>query len=269
MSGTRKKNPKESFEALRQQHKTGKPQPAVPASLLPRSIKVRAEVFQHRKPAQHVSDRHVRELTEAAKAQGRLDALTVWWDGKHWSCIDGHHRMQAYMRAGMFQAPVPIEVFHGTPEEALVRAAGSNSKAKLQMTPAEKANAGWRLVVMAETLSKVQQAQAAGVSERLVAYMRTAVKKLTAMGISREDAAAMSWESARRQAEGEDSTEWSDEEANLRVEKMAIALRKALGPTAERQPDIFRLALETYSPGLAKALEDDYVEAYKEAQGET
>lgn len=269
MSSASRKNPSESFEALVEQRRLGKPQPSAPTSLLPKSIKVRPEVFQHRKPARHVSDRHVRELADAAKAHDSLDPLTVWWDGKHWTCIDGHHRMQAYMRAGMFQVPVPVAVFHGTPEEALAHAAGANSKAKLQMTPSEKANAGWRLVVMGGALSKAQQADAAGVSERQVANMRAALKSLKGQGMPHELVATMSWNEARRTAAGEDMSDWSEEEENVRVEKMATALRKALGPTADRQPDIFRMALETFSPGLAKALQEDYVEAYKEAHGET
>jgi len=49
-----------------------------------------------------------------------------------------------------------------------------------------------------------------------------------------------------------------------RIDKMTTALRKALGDTADRQPDIFRQALERFSPQLAKSLEEGYVEAYRE-----
>lgn len=267
MSRTSNKNPSESFEALVEQHRTGKPQPPAPSMLTPKSIKVRPEVFQHRKTPEHASESHVRGLADAAKAHGSLAPLTIWWDGKHWTCIDGHHRMQAYTRANLFQSPVPVEVFTGSPQDALAFAAGSNTKAKLQMSPSEKANAAWRLVVMGTGLSKVKQAEAAGVSERLVAYMRGALGKLVAQGHSRPDAAAMSWGQARSTAEGRDLPEWSDEEEQRRVDVMAAALRKALGNTAERQPELFVRALEAFSPMLARAIEDNYVEAYKDAQG--
>lgn len=59
--------------------------------------------------------------------------------------------------------------------------------------------------------------------------------------------------------------DWTPEEEEARVEKMALALRKALGSTADRQPDIFRKALERFSPQLAQALEEEYLEAYREA----
>ena len=62
-----------------------------------------------------------------------------------------------------------------------------------------------------------------------------------------------------------ESVDWTPEEEEARVEKMTKALRKALGATADRQPDIFRKALERFSPQLAKALEEEYLEAYREA----
>ena len=70
----------------------------------------------------------------------------------------------------------------------------------------------------------------------------------------------MSWNDARRHAAG-DTEDWSPEEEEKRVEKMTLALRKAFGATADLQPDIFMQALERFSPRLAKALEENYVEA--------
>lgn len=64
----------------------------------------------------------------------------------------------------------------------------------------------------------------------------------------------MSWHEARRNAAGE-LPDWTPEEEEARIEKMTKALRKALGATADRQPDIFRQALERFSPLLAQALD--------------
>lgn len=265
MSRNRKKNPLSSFEDLKEQREAGKPQPKeLPTHLKTSTIKVREEVFQHRRPARHISDRHVRELAEVAKKRD-LDRLTVWWDGKKWTVIDGHHRLKAYVRAGKAQQAIPVEVFEGTPEEALGRAAEANTKDKLQMSSSEKSNAAWRLVVLSEDRSKAQQAQDAGVSERLVALMRKAkATLLAARKGSHETLAEMTWNDARRQAAGDDA-DWTPEEEEKRIEKMTVALRKALGDTADRQPDIFRQALERFSPQLAKALGEGYVEEYREA----
>lgn len=252
-----RKNPLRSFGALAYQHESGKPQPTpLPTHVPYQKIKQRPEVFQHRSPAQYVSDAHVRDLIAAA-SRSDLDPVTVWWDGKHWTLIDGHHRMQAYAGAGRSFELVPVDVFEGTPEQALVRAAGENSKGKLVMTTSEKVNAAWRLVIMAEGLSKAQQAEGGKVSERQVALMRKVKGTLLARGIGRDQLSEMKWHQARAEAQGT-SSEWTEEEEVDRVEKMAKALRKALGPTADRQPDLFWRAVEIYSPYLAKALVESY-----------
>lgn len=264
MSRTAKKNPLEAFENLVQRHANGKPQPTpAPQHLTASTIKRRPEVFQHRRPAKHDSEAHIRELADAAKGQD-LDPLTVWWDGKSWTLIDGHHRAQAYIKAGKGTKAVPVEVFEGSPEDALTRAAKANTKAKLMMSASEKSTAAWRLVVMAPTLSKSVQATAAGVSERLVASMRHAKAVLVRQGRGPSELAQMTWENARRTAKGEDADDWSPEEEEKRVEVMALALRKALGATAERQPDIFWRAIEVYSPRLARAIADDLAQRREE-----
>lgn len=265
MSRSSRKNPVDSFDALKAQWSNGKQPPKeLPQALVVSAIKVREEVFQHRRPDRFASDRHIRELADVAKVRD-LDRLTVWWDGKKWTVIDGHHRIKAYIRAGRRGHSVPVEVFEGTPEEALGRAAEANTKDKLQMSSSEKSNAAWRLVVMSEGRSKAQQAQDASVSERLVALMRkTKATLMRDPERSLEDLAEMSWQDARRTAAGE-SLDWTPEDEEARVEKMTTALRKALGATADRQPDIFRQALERFSPRLAQALEESYVEAYREA----
>ena len=264
MSRTRQKNPMDAFEDLIERHATGKPQPT-PAPLLLRAntIKRHPEVFQHRRPAKHVSEAHIRDLADAAKGHD-LDPLTVWWDGRNWTLIDGHHRAMGYLRAGKGMSVVPVEVFEGSPEEALVRAARANTKAKLAMSASAKSTAAWRMVVMVPKMSKSAQAVAAGVSERLVASMRTAKATLQRQDWPLTKLAEMTWENARRTARGEAADDWSPEEEEKRVEQMALALRKALGATAERQPDIFWKAVEVYSPQLARALADDLAQRREE-----
>ena len=264
MSRTSKKNPLDAFEDLVQKIETGKPQPKLlPQHLHLNTIKRRPEVFQHRRPSQGASATHIRELAVAARGQD-LDPLTVWWDGKYWTLIDGHHRSMAYIQAGKGMSAVPVEVFEGTPNEALARAAMANTKVKLMMSPSEKSSAAWRLVVIAPTMSKSAQAVAGGVSERLVASMRTAKATLLRQGRAPSELAEMTWESARRSAKGVDADDWSPEEEEKRIEQMALALRKALGATAERQPDIFWRAIEVYSPQLARALADDLAQRREE-----
>ncbi len=252
------KNPLDAFDALVTQREQGKPQPPTPTHLPMRRVKMRPEVFQHRSPVQYQSDDHVRDLADSAKRMD-LEAITVWWDGKYWTVIDGHHRIHGYIHANRGEKPIPVEVFEGTPLQALVRAAAANSKPKLQMTQTERANAAWRLVIMGESMTKAEQADAAKVSPRLVATMRSAKLSLLNKPIfSPERLSEMTWQEARREVAGTPS-EWSPEEEDERVEKMAKALRKALGATADRQPDIFWRALEVYSPNLTRALQESYL----------
>lgn len=256
MSRTRKKNRWDAFDDLREQHAKGKPQPkSIPQRLPVSKIKRHPDVFQHRRPAKHDSEAHIRELAGAAKVRD-LDPLTVWWDGKHWALIDGHHRIQAYIQASKGTNDVPVEVFEGSLNDAFGRAAKANTKAKLMMSASEKSNTAWNMVVVAPEMSKSKQAENSGVSERLVAFMRKTKATLSNRGHAFPQLADMTWEQARRAAAGEDTDDWSPEEEGKRVEQMAQALRKALGDTAERQPDIFWQAIETYSPQLARSLLD-------------
>lgn len=261
MNRKSKQNPNTAFEDLEWQVSNGKAAPTVePEVLKVSAIKLLPEVFQHRRPATHSSQNHIKGLADAAKTRGALAPVTVWWNGKHWLCVDGHHRVAAYVMAGMRLVEVPVEVFKGAPAEALARAAETNSMDKLPMTKAEKVNAGWRLVVMGGTLSKARQALAAGISERQVAAMRATKKYLLTRDLTLESLAEMSWEVARKTHAGEDVSDWSDGETERRAQEMALAIRKAIGATAENQPEVFARAVELYSTKLAKALESWFSE---------
>ncbi|MDT8989688.1 hypothetical protein RQP54_02295 [Curvibacter sp. APW13] len=249
---------------LNLQLRKGKPQPATkPTTLALGQVKQWPEVFQQRRPAKHLSEAHVRSLASKAKVSP-LDPLTVWWDGKTWACIDGHHRMDAYRAVGT--RDIPVVVFEGSLEEALVLSAKANTRDKLPMGRGEKSNAAWHLVVKT-SLSKAAQAEASGISERLVAHMRSAKATLEAKGVANlED---MSWEEARRMAAGEGAQpDWDEGETEKRAQEMATRLHKALGMGASSKVDVFARAVEIYSPllyeGLVAYLQDEPEEEYEE-----
>lgn len=264
MSRKRQATFTEGWAELRQQVAAGKPMPAVrPEWLEAHRIKLRPEVFQQRNPLTSASAAHVRELAAKAKAQALgLEAIKVWWDGKHWVCIDGHHRHRAYQQAGMGRHSVRVEVFDGTPEQALKESAEANTRDKLPMRKTEKTNAAWHLVVAGEGLTQGQQAEASGVSRRLVVTMHQAKQKLVARGV--ENIGDMTWEKARRLAAGDDSDmrerddDWTEQEAR----KVADKLHKHLGPKAAGQVEVFALALEMYSERLVR----DLAEYWKEQE---
>jgi hypothetical protein len=272
MSAKRNLSPTAAWENLKRQVAKGKPPGHTPTELQWREITLRPEVFQQRKPSKHLSDAHIRELAKSVEAapERSLDPITVWWDGKGWTCIDGHHRSAAYKRAGKAHG-IAVTVFEGTPDDALGFSARSNTKDKLTMSRAEKTNAAWRLVVFSD-MSRSDIARCSGASERTVANMRVTKRRLQDLAATFDpledsfipayagDLGALSWEAARRLAAGENAEATFDEDK--RVQELATRLRKALGPTAERQSDIFARAVEVYSPMLARALEEYFGEAH-------
>lgn len=95
-------------------------------------------VFQHRDVAagKYDSESHIRTLTNVLKAlpadQRRLDPILVVPIDSSWICIDGHHRLEAYKKAGVSE--VPAEVFTGGIRQAVIVAGEANSKTKLPMS---------------------------------------------------------------------------------------------------------------------------------------
>ena len=255
------RNSKGTFGAtwsdLQYQRDKGKPQPVVkPTTLALKQVKLWPEVFQQRRVSEHVSKAHSRFLAKKAGANpyGVLDSITVWWDGKGWACVDGHHRMAAYRENGADKwHSIPVGVFEGTLEAALVFSARANTRDKLQMGIQEKTGAAWRMVVATE-MSKAQIADASGISERLVAYMRSAKTKLTAKGTT--GLADMRWESARKLADGQilDDAAWDEDAMETKAQTMAALLHKTLGANAGRQVEVLARALEIYNGQLPRAL---------------
>lgn len=120
---------------------------------------------------------------------------------------------------------------------------------------------------MAETMSKAKQSQVAGVSDGLVATMRRTKAKLLKQGMTSADLVELTWEAARRKAAGQED-DWTPEEGDKRVAAMTLSLRKALGVTVERQPELFWKAIEVYSPQLPQGLLDHLNEAPEEDEAD-
>lgn len=262
-----------SFEAdctaLAAQVDQGKAQPAtVPTELPLASIRRWPMVFQHRTFLGYASESHIRTLATAIKKSKSksLDPILVWWDGKDWTCVDGHHRHAAYTLAEVgSEHPVPVEVFQGTLGQAMGAAASANTRNKLAMSSVEKSNAAWRIVAMTD-MSKSEAASAAGVSESTVANMRKVFNQLEAKVNAALDELSISphgnfrdlnWEQAKRLAEGRDEVDFDREEANeKKASDMALALRKAIGKEGWKQPEILARALELYDGRLPEQLAD-------------
>lgn len=245
-------------QELERQLTDGMPAPSpAPARLHLGTIKEAPEVFQFRNPYPHASRAHINELAKAMRERRPLAAIRVWWGGFAWYCVDGHHRLAAY-RKGMWphQEPIPVDVFAGTIEQAMLIALGGNAPDKLPMSKAEKTNAAWELVVTTQA-SKAHLARRACVSERTIAYMRKAAQSLLLKDPAR-DLTAITWWKARQEAAGEGAQELPDyDEATVKeAGEMANKLSRAFGKRASERPEAFALALEIYDKRFPATLPD-------------
>jgi hypothetical protein len=225
-------------------------------------------VFQPRLFEGNAADHlpHVAALVDAVRnnADHTLDPLTVWWSGKRWTVIDGHHRHKAYQQArGDDKKPVaiegvPVEVFEGTLAEAIVEATKRNSKDKLSMTKLDKLERAWKLVALDsdKPMSKAQIAAATRVADGTVANMRKARGELLAIGMKPDGIVDMTWEEVKRGAvkERPKNEEWEEKQAREWARRMG----KAFGNKLARQPSIFARAVELYSEGLPGRLVEEW-----------
>ena len=237
----------------------GKPVPETPPQYLsPQEIRLCTPVFQHRQPLDHVSQTHIRELAKAPQRGKDLDPITVWWDGKWWACIDGHHRIAAYKLAGKGHHAVPVEVFSGPLEAAVARAAEGNTRDKLAMSSREKTETAWRLTLAETSFSKAKVAELTGASTRTVATMREVRAKLTQQHPER-DLSELNWHGARLLAKGEEAEviNW-DDRIEQEAREFANLLAKHLGKRGHQRRDAFARALEIYDDGLPDFLREHW-----------
>lgn len=236
---------------------TGKPQPKeLPKSLSLNKIKLLPEVFQHRSHVPWKSESHIKILAQAIQNNQQLEPITVWWNGKRWMCIDGHHRIEAYKKTGPNYQEVPVEVFEGSIDEAIKKAASGNTRDKLLMTAQDKCEAAWRLTIASETLSKSDVAEATGVSDRTVANMRLVKRKLLEE-FPKRDLSELPWLSAMALSKGKalETIDW-EEKLEKDARKIAEILAKNLPRQTRRSPEVFARAIEIYDSRMADALSE-------------
>lgn len=126
-----------------------------------KQIKTLEEAFQPRTFEGQLGDRHslIQDLIDAINRAGieRIDPVKVWWSGRKWFVVDGHHRLNAVDRVNSYRhrkgrgkviREVPVEVVSGTRSEALMWASRDNGKAHLTLTPKQRSQWAWRMAVL-------------------------------------------------------------------------------------------------------------------------
>lgn len=240
----------EAFGALLEQDAQGRRSDR-PAEVPVDQLVTKPEVFQ---PRQYWEDspyskQHITSIARAIERGSKPDPLLVRVIGQEIVVIDGHHRLEAYRKAGL-KGPVSVEYFEGSLLQAVAMTGKANSCDKLPMSDADKSEHAWRLVLLcargAEKLTVEQIAQCAQRSARLVKQMRARLRELSKEH-PLEELSGWSWREvlygSRPEPGGDD---W---ESALAVEWCGRLVRD-FGMKAAEQPHIFASALEAYSPRL-------------------
>ena len=233
-----------------------------PSHLKLNQIRLAHSVFQPRGFEDTASsEEHVRVLMDAALSEphNQLDPITVWWSGKFWRVIDGHHRFKAYQRLRqkkLATPEIPVSVFEGTLMEALIESTKLNSKDKLPMSRDDKMNRAWKMVIIGGDFSKRIIADACKVGTATVARMRSKLNQIREAEPEEwsEVVSEMTWKEAQRYGQGERLIDDAWQEKTAR--EWARRLGKTFGKKPTSQPEIMWRALELYSPRMVEAMQE-------------
>lgn len=239
-----------------------------PKELPLEDIKTAHSVFQPRQVEEGYesgcNEDHIRNLIEAIfnEPLGVLDPIDIWWSGKYWRVLNGHHRLLAYARVkkmGKLKAPlIPVKLFKGNLSQAIAESIRLNSKDTLMMSKSDKLNRAWFLTCL-EKYSKNEISRICKVGTSTISRMRERLRELMAMerfkefGVGKNAALGMSWEEAQDYLKPKidrGSDDWQ--------EKIALDWSRRLGKTfgtkLATQPEITARALELYSEKLTEDL---------------
>jgi hypothetical protein len=191
-----------------------------------------------------------------------FDPLLVWWTGKRWVVMDGHHRFEAYRAyAEGKKQPLSIPVMVSRaedPDKAILEANRENGKVKLNTTTKERSEQAWWLTVMGIG-SKAAIARAACVNASTVGRMREVLAKLRGRKWSDEALISAGWENANAMAKEHpeiSSTFEADPDAWLWAQgrDMAERLGKTFGPALKENPDAAAAMLLSYGKETTKRI---------------
>lgn len=205
------------------------------------------------------SEAHVAQLARVAQNGSNLDPLKVAAFGNDWYLVDGHHRLQAYEKAG-WAKPICVQVLHSDLtgsdriDWAVRESSHDNKKNRLSMSDTDKMDAAWASVAREDEASISRTAELFGISKRSVATMRSIAQALRAEEVSL--ALIHSWASAKNEKrrltdDGDRDGGDFDHEAKRR----RLAARNLKGAMQMNLPPrLLAEVLESYSPGIVEAM---------------
>ena len=238
----------------------------IPVRLKLKDIHTEPTVFQVRSLG--LDAERARRISEDLKGGDKEDPIQVWWSGKRYIVIDGHHRLEAYRIAQERRGValwVPVKVHaEMTLQEAQGWAAKMNLREKEPISKEERLNAAWRLVCQ-EQGSKKEQAEWSGASVATIGNMRKKHGELRSENWSANRLLNTPWDKARDHGRDKGQGEYTEEmaEANARVLKEAICAAMNGNPT--RDPDRIAYAISLISEDLPlSVMQSDYWDKSRE-----
>lgn len=252
------------YRQLEEERNTGTVQPPRLSTASPKKLRLdqideMPSVFQPRVVGDGLAtERHIETLMNAAMNETghELDAVHVWWSGKRWLLLDGHHRVEAYKRLqakGKKISLIPVQAIKGTLRDAQDVANGLNRKDKLPVSTEDKANSAWRYVFLGDSRSYRVLASITGASKSNIATMfNRRAELIEKYGDNwQEQVDGMTWlEVKTLDRETESYEDWEDK----RVNDIARKLFRAFGPSLYNQPELLAKGIERLSPHLYKGL---------------
>jgi hypothetical protein len=209
-----------------------------PSQLALSDIYVANDVFQWRLPDEQVlaDTRFVQELVDALEVQEPplqpFEPLLVVPIGQRFFLVDGHHRLDAYATFG-WEGPVPVEVFAGNLQDAMLEAWKRNAHNKLLMTKASRFEAAWKLV-KADRLPRSAITRLTSVRRSTLTNMRSVLAEFG------KRASVRTWVEARRLRRDQEVLSVDDWKQAAARE---IALHLAKGPKQTTDPELLAMAL--------------------------
>ena len=198
-----------------------------------------------------VSAKHHAELKRALHAKGDLDPIAVMKIGGDWYCLDGHHRLEAYRRAGGRRTHVPVRIFEGSLEDAFRFAVETNAPDKLNLSQEDKKEAAWRMLLLGVSFRQINQTTT--ISKGTIHNMDQARQQV------REQwplivVETWKWEDVKRLLKRGMPTDRGDGWKDVKVKEWAQSLARHFKGLPSQHPAVFADAFLRYDPAGARAV---------------
>jgi len=230
----------------------------------PSQITTRPLLFQPRSFGNNnaLDAEHVKKLERRISTKGELDPPLVVRLGKKWVCVDGHHRIAAYLKTSKYgygsHHTIICDWFPGDVRDAVDESIRRNDIDKLEMRSGDRYEAAWQRVVL-DWGSKSEIVALANVSDGLVGTMRrvkTAYEERDKFGkeLRKKLPGGLekyTWSAARQAYLDLKPADWEPREAGA---KLAKTLRNRVQSRLSDNPIVTAHALMIYDPTLPQKL---------------